>query len=79
MLILSLPLLGLGSNFTSLSPGFCVGRPRQYGTICWKLDLISGFLFFPGSLFMQIKAIIMVSILEEAGDTDSMVRTRSQM
>ena len=28
MLILSLPHLGLGSKSTSLSPGFCVRRPR---------------------------------------------------
>ena len=28
---------------TSLSTGFCVCRPRQYDTICWKLDLFSGF------------------------------------
>ena len=34
MLILSLPLLGLRSKSTSLSPGFCVRRPRQYDTIC---------------------------------------------
>ena len=33
---LSLPLLGLGSKSTSLSPEFCVRRPRQYNTICWK-------------------------------------------
>ena len=46
MLILSLPLLGLGSKSTSLSPGFCVHRPRQYDTICWELNLISGFFAF---------------------------------
>ena len=34
MLILSLSLLGLGSKSASLSPGFCVCRPRQYDTIC---------------------------------------------
>ena len=38
--------LGLHSKSTSLSPGFCVHRPRQYNMICWKFDLISG-LFFP--------------------------------
>ena len=43
MLIWLLPPLGLGSKSTSLSPGFCVCRSRQYDTICWKLDLISGF------------------------------------
>ena len=46
ILILSLPLLGLGSKSTSLSPGFCVRRPRQYDTICWELNLISGFFAF---------------------------------
>ena len=34
----------LGSKSTSLSSGFCVcSRPKQYDTICWKVDLISGF------------------------------------
>ena len=46
MLILSLPLLGLGSKSTFLSPGFCVRRPKQYDTICWELNLISGFFAF---------------------------------
>ena len=46
ILILSLPLLGLGSKSTSLSPGFCVSRPRQYHTICWELDLFSGLFVF---------------------------------
>ena len=47
MSILSPPLLGLGSNFASLSSGFCVRRPRQYNTICWELDLVSRlFVFF---------------------------------
>ena len=46
MLIFSLPLLGLGAKSTSLSPGFSVHRPRQYHTICWELNLISGFFGF---------------------------------
>ena len=46
MLIFSLPPLRLGSRSTSLSHGFCVRRPRQYSTICWKLNLISGFFVF---------------------------------
>ena len=48
MLILSLPLLGLGPKSTSLSPRFCIRRPRQHNTICWKLNvfLISGFFAF---------------------------------
>ena len=37
----------LDSKSTSLSRGFCVRRPRQYNTTCWKLDLISGFFVFP--------------------------------
>ena len=41
------PILGLGSTSTSLRPGFCVRRRRQYNTICWELNLISGpFIFF---------------------------------
>ena len=43
MLIVSLSLLGLDSKSTSLSLGFCVRRPRQYDTICWKFELILGF------------------------------------
>ena len=50
MLIFLLPHLGLGFKSTSLSPGFCVHRPRQYDKICWKLNLISGFfVFFQGT------------------------------
>ena len=45
-LILLLPPLGLGSKSTSFSPGLCVCKPRKYSTICWKLDLISGFFVF---------------------------------
>ena len=41
LVILSLPLLGLGSKSTSLSPGFCVRRPSQYNTICWEFGLFS--------------------------------------
>ena len=41
LLILSLPLLGLGSKSTSLSPGFCVRKPRQYDTIYWEFGLFS--------------------------------------
>ena len=46
MLILSLPLFGLGSKSTSLSRGFCVRRPRQFDTICWELNFISKFFAF---------------------------------
>ena len=46
MLILSLPLLGLGSKYTSLRPGFCVHRPKQYNTTSWELSLISEFFDF---------------------------------
>ena len=38
-LILSLPLLGLGSKSGSLSPGFCVCRPSQFDMICLELNL----------------------------------------
>ena len=46
MLILSLPLLWMGSKSTSVGPGFCVHRPRQHDTISWELNLISGFFVF---------------------------------
>ena len=46
MLTLSLPHLGLSSKPTSFSRGFCVPRPKQYVTICWKLDLTFRFFFF---------------------------------
>ena len=46
MLILSLPLFGLGSKSTSLGPGFCLCRPRQYDLISWKFDVISVFFVF---------------------------------
>ena len=54
MLILSLPLFGLASNSTFLSPGFFVGRPRQYYTICQRLNLISGFFVFSWLIFLGI-------------------------
>ena len=47
MLILSPPLLGLGSKSTSLRPGVCLCGPKQYDTIWLELNLISGlFAFF---------------------------------
>ena len=46
MLILTLVLLGLGSKSTSLSPEFCVCRPRQFELICQELNLIPGFFYF---------------------------------
>ena len=46
MLILSLPLLGLSSKSTSLSPGFSVCGPRQYDTVCWELNLSFEFFAF---------------------------------
>ena len=76
MLILSLPLLGLGSKSTSLSPGFCVRRPRQYDTICWELNLISGFFVFSGYLIGRMESINVAGVLQEAGDADSRVPTR---
>ena len=41
-----IPLLWQGSKSTSLSPGFCVRRPRQYDMIRWELDPISRFFAF---------------------------------
>ena len=63
MFILSLPLLRLGSKSTSLSPGFCVCRPRQYDTICWKSNLISGFFVFSGYLIGQMESINVAGVL----------------
>ena len=51
-LILSLPLLGLGSKSTSLSPGFFVCRRRQYDTIFWEMNLSSGFFSFLWLIFL---------------------------
>ena len=82
MLILLLPLLGLGSKSTSLSPRFCVHRPMQYDTICWKLkklNVISGFFVFSGYLFGQTESINVAGVLQEAGHADSMAGTRSQV
>ena len=77
MVILSLPLLGLGSKSNSLSPGFCVCRPRQYNTICWKLDLISVFfVFFLVDFFQQIES---AGVFQEAGDADSKAYTRTMV
>ena len=46
ILILSLPVLGLGSKSNSLSLGSSERRPSQYFRICWKSDLISQFFVF---------------------------------
>ena len=80
LLILSLPLLGLGSKSTSLSPGFCVRRPRQYNTICWELDLFSRFFcFFLDDLLGRMESTDVAGVLQEPGDADSKARTRSQV
>ena len=71
ILILSLPLFGLGSKSTSHSSRFCVYRPKQYDTICWKLDL-SGF-------FGPVELINMSGVLQEAGDADSRTHTRPEL
>ena len=34
-------VLGLGSKSTSISPGFCVRRPRQFDMICCEFGLFS--------------------------------------
>ena len=46
LLILSLPLLKLGSKSTCLCSGFCVRRPRQYNVISWEFDIFWGFFCF---------------------------------
>ena len=79
MLILSLPLLGLGSKSTSLSPGFCVRRPRQYDTICWELNQISGFFAFLWLLVWVDTSINVAGVFQKAGDADPRALTRSQV
>ena len=79
MFILSLLLLELGSKSISLSPGFCLGRPRQYDKICWELNCISGFFAFSGYFFAQMESINVAGVLQEAGDADSRAHTRSQV
>ena len=46
MLILLLPITGLGSKSTSYFPGFCVPIRRQWDTVFWELNLISLFFAF---------------------------------
>ena len=46
MLILSLPIIGLGSKSTFLSPGFCVSRTKQQEAIFMKWNLICWFFAF---------------------------------
>ena len=79
LLILSLPVLGLGSKSTSLSLGFCVCRPRQYDTISWELHLFPDFLFLLRWLFGQMDSMDVAGVLQEAGDTDSRAHTRSEV
>ena len=79
ILTLSLPLLGLCSKSTSLNPAFCVRRPRQYHTICRKLNVISGFFVVSGYLFGRMESINVAGALQEAGDADSRAHTRSQV
>ena len=79
MFILSLPLLELGSKSTFLSPGFYLGRPRQYDRICWELNLISWFFAFSGYLFGRMESINVAGVLQEAWDADSRAHTRSQV
>ena len=79
MLILSLLLLGLVFKSSSLIPGFCIHRPKQYNTICLKLDLISKFFAFFGSFFERMESINVASVLQEAGDADSRASTLSKV
>ena len=61
LLILPVPLLGLGSKSTSLSPGFCVRRPTQHNKTWQKFDLFSGFLVSFDSLGGWSKCFWVVS------------------
>ena len=81
LLILSLPLLGLGSKSTSLSLEFYVRRPRQNNTICWEFDLFS--VFFVSSCLIVwvngVESMDVAAVLQEAGDADSRTYTRSKV
>ena len=46
MLIFSRFFLAVGSKCTSLCPGFCVNRSRQYDANSWGLNLSFGFFVF---------------------------------
>ena len=66
MLILSLPLLGLGSKSTALTPVFCVRRPVQYDTVAveshfWVV------CFFSGELFGWMESINMAGVFRKQG------------
>ena len=77
LLVLSLLLLGVGSKSTSLSPGFCVHRPREYHTIFGSLIFFKDFPFLLGWLFGQMESMDVAGVLQEAGGADS--HTRSQV
>ena len=79
MLILSLPLLGLGSKSTSISPGFCVHKPRQYDPICWEWNLMTGFFAFFWVILWVDGIKNVGGVLQEAGDSESRTHTRSQV
>ena len=51
-----------GSIGSSLSTGFSVRRPRQCDTICWELNLISGFFAFFW-LFGRMESINVAGVL----------------
>ena len=53
MLTLLVPFSGLCSKCTSLKPGFCVRKFRQYNTICCKVNLISGFFAFSWAIIWE--------------------------
>ena len=75
----SLTLLGMRSKSTSLSPGFCVRRPRQSDTICWEFNLISGFFAFFWLIVWSDGINKCGCVLQEAEDAYSMDCTRSQV
>ena len=78
LLILSLPLLGLGSKCNSLSPGFCVCRPRQCSKIFLEFDLFYGFVV-SCCIIVLVDGVngCVAAVLQEVGDADSRASTRS--
>ena len=76
MLILLLPLSGLGSKYPFLALG-CV-YVNQDRTI-WSCISFPNSLFFPGKFFGQIESLDVAGVLQKAGDTSSNACTRSHV
>ena len=79
MLILLLPLLGLGSKSTSFSPGFCdIGQGSTIRFVGSWISFLRSF-FFSGYFFGRMELINVGVVFQEAGDADSRASTISQV